>query len=512
MSKIETGRLELNPTEYETANLINDAVQVNIVRIGSKPIEFILDIDENLPSRMFGDELRLKQILNNVLSNAVKYTEKGSVKLSVSYENRDDDIMVCFVVRDTGQGMKREDKERLFTEYSRFNFEENRSTEGAGLGLHIVKNLAEMMDGTARAESEYGKGSIFIITVKQKVVDNKPISPEDLHKLETFSYSAKREEQDISHTAMPHGSVLIVDDVETNLFVARGLMSGYKLNIETADSGFKVIESVESGKSYDIIFMDHMMPKMDGIETTQKLRERGYKNPIVALTANALVGNNEMFLQKGFDGFISKPIDVNQLDSVLNRFIREQYPEEAKKYTNHAKVAAQEVNPEMLSAFRRDAQKAIVTLRESRESNNLKLFATTAHAMRSALANVGEKEVSEKAFALEKAGKSGDTEYISANTDVFIETLEFLMNKAGGDGNRHVTEAEEDTEYLKNQLQIITRACEDYDDETAYKAFELLNKKSWSSQTAAKIDEIHNMLSMDSDFEGVAQMIQTVFR
>ena len=336
LSKIETGRMELHPGEYDVPRLINDAVLINIVRIGSKPIEFTLDIDENLPLKLYGDELRLKQVLNNLLSNAIKYTKSGQVKLSISHVPVGDDVILRFVIRDTGQGMTKEDKERLFTQYRRFNANANRATEGTGLGLSITKQLIEMMDGTVGVESEYGRGTMFFATARQKAIPCDAIGPEIAHKLRSFTYTGSRKAATlkVGREPMPYGRVLVVDDVETNLYVAKGLLLPYKLNIETAESGFEAIEKVEaasgSGKTYDIIFMDHMMPKMDGIETVKRLRERGYRGTIVALTANALVGNDEMFARHGFDGFISKPIDIRRLNAVLNQFIRNrQYGEGA---------------------------------------------------------------------------------------------------------------------------------------------------------------------------------------
>jgi signal transduction histidine kinase/diacylglycerol kinase family enzyme/DNA-binding response OmpR family regulator len=333
MSKIETGKLELNPSEYDVPSLINDAVQLNIVRIGSKHIDFKLDLDENLPSRLYGDELRLKQILNNLLSNAIKYTEKGFVKLSVNHFILGEDIMLRFVVEDTGQGMRGEDKKRLFSQYLRFNAAANRSTEGTGLGLNITKKLVEMMDGVIGVQSEFGKGSVFTVTIKQKAVECPVVGAELAQRLRNFTFVADRQtvKLQVARESMPYGSVLVVDDVETNLYVAEGLLSPYDLKIETAINGFVTLDKVKNGKTYDIIFMDHMMPDMDGIETTEKLRELGYRGVIVALTANALVGNEELFAQHGFDGFISKPIDVQRLDAVLNQFIRDRHLQKIKE-------------------------------------------------------------------------------------------------------------------------------------------------------------------------------------
>ena len=345
MSKIETGKLQFNIKEYDVAVLINDVVQQNIVRIGSKPIEFKLDVKEDLPLKLLGDELRIKQVLNNLLSNAVKYTEEGHVKLTVRHEVNDIEVFLIFTVEDTGQGMKSEDKDRLFTKYLRFNTEANRNIEGTGLGLNITQKLVERMNGKINVESEWEKGSTFTVTVQQEIciqedsLEYTPIGAELACKLCAFTFTSGSvaEEMQVTRELMPYGNVLVVDDIATNLYVAEGLLTPYELNVDTAISGFLAIERIEKGLSYDIIFMDHMMPKMNGIETTKKLRALGYKGFIVALTANALAGNNKLFEQNGFDGFITKPIDIKFLNSILNKFIRDQHPEEAKKYKPETK-------------------------------------------------------------------------------------------------------------------------------------------------------------------------------
>jgi len=514
MSKIETGKLELNPLEYDMPSLINDAVQLNIVRIGSKQIEFYLDIDEKLPSRLYGDELRLKQILNNILSNAIKYTEKGQVKFSVKHDVNEEDITLRFTVEDTGQGMKEEDLKNLFSEYSRFNAEANRTTEGTGLGLSITKKLVELMDGNIKAESEYGKGTVFTVEVRQKTVECPIIGAELALRLRNFTFTGDRQaaKMFITRTPMPYGSVLVVDDVETNLFVAEGLLTPYKLNIETAYSGFNAIDKIKSGKIYDIIFMDHMMPKMDGIETTEKIRELGYKGTIVALTANALAGNDEMFKQKGFDGFIPKPIDIRQLNAALNKFIRDKYPEEAKKYKPETTAQADTtgINPKLIKVFCVDAEKAVETIKETLKNSDIKMFTTTAHAMKSALANVGENEGSAKAYELENAGLKGDMDFINANTESFIKTLNDLINKFKVPENEEIENADmkEDKEFLKEQLRIIKNACENYDDDKAFAALDLLKEKSWSKKTSGELEQIRDMLFIYSDFEGVVKRIE----
>jgi len=344
MSKIETGKLDLNPAEFDVPRFLNDTILLNVVRIGEKRIEFLLEVEENLPSKLFGDELRIKQILNNLLSNAIKYTDKGFVKLAIESCEDGDGVIMHFRVEDTGQGLSQEDQARLFSEYLRFNADANRATEGTGLGLTITKKLAEMMDGTIGVDSEYGKGSVFYVTIRLKAVECDPIGSEKADELCNFMYMDDRQiyKPHVAHEPMPYGSVLVVDDVDINLYVAEGVLEPYKLNIELVDSGFKAIEKFEGGKVYDIIFMDHMMPKMDGIATTEKLRAMGYPGAIIALTANALVGNEEMFAQHGFDGYIPKPIDVRSIETVLNKFVRDRHPEEAARFAQAGETEADE--------------------------------------------------------------------------------------------------------------------------------------------------------------------------
>jgi len=330
LSKIEANKMELTLVEYNTASLINDAMQLNMMNVGSKPINVKLRVDKNIPSMLLGDELRIKQILNNLLSNAIKYTEKGEVELTVFTGQldikADSKILLVFKVSDTGQGMTSEQINKLFSEtYTRFNLETNRKVEGTGLGINITKNLVNMMGGKISVESELGIGTTFTVRLPQGCIDSPPIGEELAENLQKFRFNSaiRTEKLQIARDYMPYGSVLIVDDTETNLYVAKGLMEPYGLKIYTASSGLEAIEKVKSGNVYDIIFMDHMMPKMDGIEATQIIRDLGYAKPIVALTANAVAGQAEMFVSSGFDAFISKPIDIRQLNTVLNKFIRD---------------------------------------------------------------------------------------------------------------------------------------------------------------------------------------------
>ena len=458
LSKIEAGKLELIPTDYEIASLINDTVQLNIMRIGSKPIEFMLSLDEHLPFTLRGDELRIRQILNNLLSNAFKYTAEGSVTLSISQEaihdTEDADVRLVFEVRDTGQGMTKEQIDKLFDEYAQFNLEANRTTEGTGLGMSITRNLLNLMGGGITVASNPGRGSVFTASIPQKRVGSAVLGrelAENLQQLREGSRAQMKRVQ-ITREPMPYGSVLIVDDVATNIYVAMGLMAPYGLKMDSADSGFKAIEKVKEGKVYDIIFMDHMMPKMDGIEATKRIRKMGYDHPIVALTANAVVGQADVFRENGFDEFISKPIDIRQLNVVLNTFIRDKQPPEVikaarakatipgkEKKKGHKEPTEAELmknNPRLAEFFIKDATTSLEVLEAIQdkqgaydEEDDLRAYIINTHGMKSALANIGKQELSEVASRLEQAGQEGDTKLMSSETPEFIRSLRELVEK-----------------------------------------------------------------------------------
>jgi signal transduction histidine kinase/AmiR/NasT family two-component response regulator/HPt (histidine-containing phosphotransfer) domain-containing protein len=331
ISKIESGNFEIVPAEYEFPALVSDTIQLNIVRIGIKPIRFSLDLDESIPSKLRGDALRIKQILNNLLSNAIKYTEEGEVRLTVEWTPRDGDALLMFTVRDTGRGIKPGDMDKLFSDYTQLDASANRQIEGTGLGLSITKGLAEAMGGSISAESEYGRGSVFRVSLPQGIVDGNPIGPGRVEELRGLQPAGERSRKrgDFIRSYMPYGNVLVVDDLAMNLDVMLGLLTPYGLRMDTALSGAEAVELIRRGDPrYDLVFMDHMMPGMDGVETARIIRNEintGYARtiPIVVLTANAIAGNREMFLENGFNDFISKPVDIKQLDMILNQWIRD---------------------------------------------------------------------------------------------------------------------------------------------------------------------------------------------
>jgi len=330
ISKIEAGKLELMPVEYNTASLLNDIITLNMIRIESKPIKFKLEISENIPNELCGDELRVKQIFNNLLSNAFKYTKEGTVTFRVDCTRGDgNEVLVSATVSDTGIGIRQEDMKNLFSEYNQVDTKANRKIEGTGLGLSITKKLVEIMGGEIGVESIYGVGTSFHVSIRQSAVDDSTLSQEIIDNLSSFRYvddkqyaSAKLVCPDLSGTR-----VLVVDDFPTNLDVAAGMLRKYKIHVDCASSAQAAISLIKAGKPvYNTVFMDHMMPGMDGIEATQIIRsldsEYARTVPIISLTANALVGNEQMFLEKGFNAFLSKPINIFKLDSIVKRWVR----------------------------------------------------------------------------------------------------------------------------------------------------------------------------------------------
>ncbi|MDR0944532.1 MAG: response regulator [Ruminococcus sp.] len=504
LSKIETGKLEILPSEYALPSLINDTVHLYITHIGSKPIEFSLEIAEDTPAKLFGDELRIKQILGNILTNAFKYTDSGSVKMSVKHEKSLGGINLIISVSDTGQGMKPEDAAALGNEFARFNLETNRSTEGTGLGMSITKRLLGLMNGSMDIQSEFGVGSVFTVTIPQESAGSETIGTELASTLSDFTYSRDKqaEKMQIVREAMPYGNVLVVDDVETNLYVAEGLLKPYGITVTSVTSGFAAIDLIKAGKIYDILFMDHMMPVMDGIETVEKIRRIGYTAPIAALTANALTGNEAMFREKGFDDFISKPIDIRRLNTVLNRFVRDK---EKAVISKPIAVTNDGIPQKLLEVFLRDTKKAIPVLSKYGK-DDLKLFVTTAHAMKSACANVGNNELSEIAKSLEAAGRAADTVYIENNVYEFIEKLNEFVFEITPKNEQELLSA--DIGFLRKTLSGIASACDDYDADKVNELLLALREYKWSEEIVIMLEEISKLI-LHAEFEKAHESILT---
>ena len=513
-SKIEAGQMILDPVECYLPKTINDSVVMNIVRIGNKPLKLELIIDENIPKKLYLDDLRFKQILNNLLSNAIKYSKRGTIILSIQSKIESTKysekycVLNCYV-QDEGIGISKDGILKLFNDYQMINISAHRGTEGTGLGLVICKQLVEKMGGAIGVESEFGIGSKFFFSVKYRVIDETPIGRNVAESLMQMRFTEKNKKSDVVvFEPMPYGKVLITDDVFTNLEVAKGLMKPYGLEVVTASSGRETLEIVEKNKSgFDIIFMDHMMPEMDGIETVEIMRGLGYKGIIVALTANAVLGADKIFKEAGFDDFISKPINTEILDDVLKKYIRDKQPAQVQVLAKAAKIKPQIVEDgekiygipvKIAEMFRKDATKATSVLKETVLSGDLKLFVITAHAMKSALANVGEEETASLAKELESAGREDNAYLINEKTSVFIEKLNEIIAKLTPVSVKE--DVEEDTPSLKEKAAAIRVACDDFDSPLINKILKELEKFPLKPETKKILSEIsENILFSDFD-------------
>ena len=533
LSKIESGKLELNPVKYEVASLINDIIQLNYIRYEDKPINFLIDIDENIPAMLVGDELRIKQILNNLLSNAFKYTDSGEVRFYINAQvvGRGGGAVIVtliFRVEDTGQGMTPDQLTKLFDEYTRFNLEANRTTEGAGLGMTITRNLINLMYGQIDVKSAFGEGTAVKVRLPQKTDGmgiRGVIGKQTAEDLKHFKHNSSLQlnKTKITHEYMPYGRILIVDDVETNLYVAQGLMAPYGLKIDLASSGYEAIDKIKEGIIYDIVFMDHMMPKMDGMEATRLIRGMGYTRPVVALTANAISGQVDMFLSNGFDDFISKPIDVRLLNIILNRLIRDKQPKEVLEAAKKEKeklekggvrgiAGYQKINSRLSEIFARDAEKSIMAVKTAFLNNfsteeDIQLYIINVHSMKSALANIGENELSSAALMLEQAGRDRNTAVMLSETQDFLYRLDAIVNRIYSNNKEEVKEiSEEDTAFLFEKLKIIKEACSSMDKKTVKNAMNELNDKKWSHNTNELLSAVSGHL-LHSEFEEVLSVV-----
>ena len=467
ISKIEAGKFELLCGQYNVSGMISDTVALNMVKYEKKCIEFIININENVPAELFGDEIRIKQVLNNLLSNAFKYTEAGEIELSLNAEpiagkaDADNMVMLVFRVRDTGQGLAEDQLAKLFDEYTRFNRETNKTIQGTGLGMGITQNLIAMMNGEIHAKSKFGEGTLITVRIPQGNVNALVLGKEAVEKLRQFrsNFEDKIKEKQIVYEPIPFGKVLIVDDTEMNLYVTRGLLSPYGLQIDTAFSGFEAIEKItssyESSKGYDLVLMDHKMPVMDGIETTKRIRALGAKYeklPVIALTANAISGMKNKFLENGFNGYISKPVNVQELDMVLKEWILPERITAAQKTgctgaeANNTFLDAvnkiSEINTKAglhnlsgsMDLYRNTLEKFyrklalecnnMNALLENKDINN---FLISIHAMKSMLAIIGASVLSETAHELEIAAINLDIEYCMRKFGEYRNAL-FLLN------------------------------------------------------------------------------------
>ncbi|MGN0341489.1 MAG: ATP-binding protein [Roseburia sp.] len=487
ISKIEAGKLEILPVEYELFSVINDCCNVARVRAESKNLSFQMVIDPKLPSCLCGDEVRVRQVINNFLSNAVKYTREGSVTLSIGYEKQQKNQMTLVIaVKDTGIGIREKDLDKLFQSFTRIEEKRNRNIEGTGLGLNLTKRLVEMMGGEISAESTYGKGSCFTAKIPQNIINPEPLG------------DFEKRYQQLLHTTdtqkmtlvAPDAQVLVVDDVEINLKVFKGLLKKTGIQIDTAESGKECLEYAKE-KHYDLIFLDHMMPEMDGMETLEQMKlladSPNKDTPVVMLTANAIRGAKEQYIQAGFSDYLTKPIREEDLQEVLTKYLAGKTGSQnhalSEESTTDESIASHEnsetaqdsmVRPENTEAneeiVAREVPKGVMQcLRELPEldvetgisycmneefyEEILKEYAQTdtidsmqqfldakdwdnyrtlVHALKSTSLSIGAVSLSEHAKALEMAAKDGDEDYIMAHHQAVMEEYRGLLDKLQG--------------------------------------------------------------------------------
>ena len=463
-SKIESGQLELVEDNYHLPTLIHDEIIFLENKSAEKPITTHVEIDPNLPTTLYGDELRIKQILTNLLSNATKYTDAGHITLRAFYNRLEEDSLnLCFSVTDTGMGIKKEDLSQLFNSFKRLELNKNRTIEGSGLGLNITKQLIDLMGGDIKIDSEYGKGSTFTIIIPQRIIDKQPINNLD----NAVKKVSKDSSTKTSTYTAPDARVLVVDDNSMNLTLMEALLKRTKITVDLAASGNGCLELTRTN-TYDIIFMDHMMPEMDGIETLKLLRA-DENNPnkdaiVIALTANAVAGCREMYLENGFNDYLSKPIKANILDeTILNYLPKEMINIDETMSLILEEPTADETNEgeknmenelslehyltidksigmgfcmddedfykEILSTFVSQGTNFMSQLESYFNQGDWPSYAIIAHSLKSNTRTIGAENFAELSLKHELAGKAGDGVFINENYEHFIEVLKALIDK-----------------------------------------------------------------------------------
>jgi signal transduction histidine kinase/CheY-like chemotaxis protein len=472
-SKIEAGKMEIVPVEYELGSMLNDLYNMSEVRAKEKNLRLTINVNEKIPHILYGDEIRIKQCILNIVTNAVKYTEYGSVTLDVDYEVIDpenpeyedvEDISLKIRVRDTGIGIREEDMDKLMSAFERIDVRRNRTVEGTGLGISIVVSLLEMMDSKLEVDSEYGKGSEFSFAIKQRVVDWDPVGD--------FASKAKEAQAEAGNYKesfhAENAKILVVDDTRTNLMVIKGLLKQTRMQVDTATSGMDALEMVKNTK-YNIIFLDHRMPEMDGIQTLHAMEEmEGNVNkdtPVIALTANAISGSREMYLREGFTNYMSKPVDPVKLEEMILAFLPEDlvckkgdedFDSQGGDFDEEEKAAYQEllklsgvdikaaiercgsavVARDVMKDFWLSIDEKAGAIERYEMEKNIKDFTIYVHGLKSSAKAIGALDLSEKAKYLEACGNGGDIDEIEELTPglltlyrSYIKKLEPLMEQ-----------------------------------------------------------------------------------
>ena len=443
ISKIEANKLEIVNTEYNFEKVFKELVSLTKGRIGDKPIEFKHNYDETIPPVLYGDYVRVKQIILNLLTNAVKYTKTGYVNFTVSSICKDEVCRLIISVEDSGIGIKPENIDKLFDKFERFDLENNITIEGTGLGLAITKKLVELMNGRIVVQSKYGEGSKFTVALDQRII---PKTLEDFEE-------ALAEPSNVEPFMGCGNKVLVVDDNAINLKVAERLLKVYNIDVELVNSGQECIDKILGGSKYELILLDDMMPKMTGVETLHNLRKIiGFNTPTVALTANAITGMKEKYLDNGFDGYISKPIDKLELESTLRKFLK------VDDTPHYVSKEVTEVNPDALKNidilvnngidvdasvellgdmdtvnatikdFLAESEKRLPLIKEYKEKGDMPNYAILVHAMKSDAKYLGIKHLAELSLDHEMASKENNQAYVDEHYDELVNEANHIIS------------------------------------------------------------------------------------
>ncbi|MCL2188135.1 MAG: response regulator [Defluviitaleaceae bacterium] len=447
ISRIESGKMTIVEEAYDVASMIHDVASVYMATLENENVQYLMHVDENLPTSLIGDTLRIEQIVSNLLSNAIKYTESGTVTLSFLCEkNTEDSIMLVIDINDTGLGMTPEQVEALSSQsdYTRFHENENRFISGTGLGMPITYSIAELMEAKLSIKSEVGKGTNVVARIPQKIENAIPLGAETVRNLEQFHANIRidRKRFEFTPKPMPYGKVLVVDDTEANLYVAQKMLAFYHLNTETCINGYEAIEKIKNGKVYDVILMDNMMPGISGTEAMQQLRDLGYHSPIVAFTASALLGQVEELIKSGFDGFISKPIQPKILDRILHKFIRDkQTPEVISEAISNTTIKKTDIinfqqsdtlKIQLKNDFLRMYSNIDAEINDALQANDTSTAHRLAHTLKTVAALINETVLENAAESMEQTFREGKLPG-DLQCDNLQKALRFVLNNISGE-------------------------------------------------------------------------------
>lgn len=511
-SKLEAEKMELTEGIYDVSSLLNDLINSISVQQRRKKLDLVLDIAQDMPYKLFGDEIHIRQVIGNLLSNAVRYTEKGRVTLHVSWkELPKDSIEIYVIVKDTGIGIRDEDIPKLFHAFQRMDSTVRSKEDRTGLGLAITQRLIEMMGGKLEVQSVYGKGSAFSFRIVQKIVDREPLG--DFEK--QYRDSLRSIEDYHEKFIAPMGRILIVDDNAMNLAVAQGLLKGTRLQIDVASSGEECLELIKR-KTYHLICMDHMMPVMDGVQTLHAIRElEGNPSrdiPIIALTANAVAGARELYLKEGFQDYLTKPIDADKFENMLieclpsnvvyltnNRDINDAYEQSQEEGDGEFDIRESQLYlmgfnlrnglrymggdkalyGKVLRDFHSILQEKETALKDFLQKDDMPGYTIIVHSLKGNARNVGADDLADEAFELEKMAKAGQLEDVTVRSPILFSMMSAMRNSlrvyletedAGGQTQKQEPEESVCTiteEEWVRALRELAARLDDFDGESA---------------------------------------------